>query len=221
MSKKRPLGFTLVELMIATTIFSAILLLGLAAFVQIGRMYYKGITSAKTQEAARSVLDQVAQAIQLSSAGVRGAKGYNGVGGVTSGDICIGDNHYSFVADKQLSNPKDPSLASTQSKHVLWVETVNDCSNTAGLLPRGVDVDDPGGVDSRELLGSKMRLTRFIVEPLPGTTNLYSVQVSVAYGDDDLLNPPDVNGRRSCKGAYAGTQFCAVSDLTTVIKKRI
>jgi hypothetical protein len=45
------------------------------------------------------------------------------------------------------------------------------------------------------------------------------VQVRVIYGDDDLLSNPTA-ANANCK-SQAGSQFCAVSDLTTVVVKRV
>jgi hypothetical protein len=52
-----------------------------------------------------------------------------------------------------------------------------------------------------------------------GTTGLYSIDVRVVYGDDDLLiNPTATNA--TCK-VGSGSQFCAVSELSTVVQQRI
>src|SRR3990172_9120101 len=69
-SRKGVGGFTIVELMIATTIFSVILLIVTFGMLQIGRTYYKGITLTKTQNAARSIIDTISQDIQFSGEGV-------------------------------------------------------------------------------------------------------------------------------------------------------
>ena len=57
-------GFTLLELMIATTIFSTILLLLTFGLLNIGKGYYKGKNTVRTQEVARRVMDEITQAIR-------------------------------------------------------------------------------------------------------------------------------------------------------------
>ena len=57
-------GFTLLELMIATTIFSVILLLCTVGLIQIGKTYYKGSAIVRTQNVARDITDNITQAIQ-------------------------------------------------------------------------------------------------------------------------------------------------------------
>lgn len=60
-------GFTLVELMIATSIFSVILLLLTFGLLGIGQNYYKGRNSVRTQDTARRIMDEISQAIQFSA----------------------------------------------------------------------------------------------------------------------------------------------------------
>lgn len=62
--RKDESGFTLTELMIATTIFSTILLLITLGLLSIGKNYYKGRNTARTQDVARRVIDEITQAIQ-------------------------------------------------------------------------------------------------------------------------------------------------------------
>jgi hypothetical protein len=75
---------------------------------------------------------------------------------------------------------------------------------------------------ARELLGPHMRLGAL---DITSAGSLYTVHVRVIYGDDDLLTPT-VSGSTDwnselCSGTTAGSQFCAVSDLTTTVKQRL
>jgi len=40
------------------------------------------------------------------------------------------------------------------------------------------------------------------------------------YGYNDLLNNPTATNA-SCRGVRAGTQFCSISELSTVVVKRV
>ena len=57
-------GFTIVELMIATVIFSMVLLVCSYAIIHAGRMYYKGMIMSKTQDTARKIIDSASDAIK-------------------------------------------------------------------------------------------------------------------------------------------------------------
>ncbi len=78
-------GFTIIELMISTAVFSLVLAIISASFTKVGQLFYKGVITSKTQETARGLLDDLARNIQFNS-------------GIPTGvnPLCIGGNHYSF-----------------------------------------------------------------------------------------------------------------------------
>ena len=59
-------GFTIVELLISSLVFSLVLLTVTIGVIQITRVYYKGITESTAQNAARDALDTISQAIQFN-----------------------------------------------------------------------------------------------------------------------------------------------------------
>lgn len=195
-------GFTIVELMIATVVFSSILLLCAFGLLNIGRTYYKGVTSARTQEAARSIIDDIAQSIQFGPGPVYTTGTEAAVG--TTGYYCAGGKRYSYKRDWQL----------TGNRHVLVVDVPATCNG--GVGPQNLDGASPSIVGgSKELVPRGMRLAHFKVEP--AGTDLYKITVHVISGDDDLLNP----SREGCSSARAGTQYCATSELITTVQKRV
>jgi prepilin-type N-terminal cleavage/methylation domain-containing protein len=201
-------GFTIVELMIATAVFAVVLLLCTYGLLEIGRMYYKGITSTRTQETTRRILDEAADAIKFSGGTVERHE--------ASGWHCLGNKRFSFVRGRQL----------TTTNHAVVSDIVGTCSSGTNRL----NIDSAAAVNAAnaatEQLNTRMRLARFSVEEINDTT--YRITVRVATGDDDLLNDSlDANGnagadgvRDSCRGG-PGSQFCAVSELTTTVQKRV
>lgn len=199
--KKNTTGFTLIELLIASAVFSVVLLLCASALIQIGRVYYKGITSAQTQEVSRSVMDEIARTIQFNGGPV-----IPPTGGPNQYHFCVGDKTYTFLLDRQLKdNPTQPD----QRKNILVVNTGGGCS--AQPLESGA-----ASPASRELLGVNMRLSKLQITRI-GLTNLYEIELRVVYGDGDLLN----SGRNGCGSGGPGTQFCAASELKTIVEKRV
>ena len=83
-------GFTIIELMIATSIFSMILLLCTVAMLQIGRTFYKGVTVTNTNEVARAVITDISSSITYSSAGIQQLTAVT-TAGVTSRGYCPGN----------------------------------------------------------------------------------------------------------------------------------
>lgn len=207
-------GFTIIELMIATSVFSVVLMLCTYGLLGISRTYTKGITTNRTQEAARSVLSDLSDNISFTGGEVRlldelpnGSKGF-----------CIGSNKYSYIFDHQLANTYDGRENMEQSRAVLRVDS--GCSGQ----PASLLSDEVSG---REMLQDRMQLARLEVCGLNGTDDCatgeeidtYRITVRVVSGSDDLFD--DNNIDNNCQSGVAGGQFCAVSELTTIVKKRV
>ncbi|MCA9331736.1 type II secretion system protein [Candidatus Saccharibacteria bacterium] len=195
-------GFTLVELMIASAVFATVLLLCTYGLLEIGRSYYKGATISRTQETARLITDDVIEAIQFGGGGVFGNE--------ADGWYCIGNKRYSFT-----SNVQRRDTAPVRS-HVLMSETVPACSSTSDKNT-SVDTSTLTGTDTKELMNMRMRLTRFSITPL--NNDLYEVTVRVVSGDNDMLET--ISGETVCRNDRILSQFCAVSQLTTIARKRV
>lgn len=163
-------GFTILELMIATTVFSVVLLLCTFGLIEIGRNYYKGAAVARTQNVTRTALDSISQAIQYgaSAPSAPSSGGTISIGGGVKA-ICIGDKKF-IVAQNSMTVEKTGSTC--------------DPTNTA-----------PSG-DSQQLLGTNMRLNKFAITEKDST---YAVIIRVVYGDLDLYNTTTgvCNGGRS------------------------
>jgi len=194
-------GFTIIELMIATTVFSVVLLLCSYALLAIGRAYYKGIITTRTQEAARRIVDDVADSIKFNGGVVTGNS--------SDGWYCIGSKRYSFNTNTKR----------TETKNVLYTdEQSGACNTSTGKL------DPPSGA-YQELVDVRMRLGDFKVSETQPGSGLYKIEVSVASGDDDMF--VDIDGSSGpdfplqCKNERSSSHFCAVSELTTIVKKRI
>jgi len=200
-------GFTIVELLIATAVFSTVLIVVTTGILQFSSVYYKGVTETNVQNTARAIMDTIAQSIQFGGGAVSGT-GASTPGG--SFDVCVGTVQYSYRLGYQLV---DSGATGNQTYHSLLVQTVAGCSAPTG----GQDMTSSGALSGRELLVPHMRLSNLVVTNVTG--DLYKIQVRVVFGDDDLLDNPTA-ADASCKG-NAGRQFCAVSDLSTVVIKRV
>lgn len=194
-------GFTIVELIIASAVFSMVLLVVVFGMLQIARVYYKGVTLMRTQENARSIIDEISRDIQFSGGRIQPVTLAS-----PSNFFCIGDKRYSFITGKQLANPVTD--ASDEVVHVLVADTDAACAggqNLSGALSTG----------SRELVAPNIRIASLTVTDL-GTSNLYFISLRLVYGDKDLLT----GSMDGCKNV-TGSQFCAVSELSTTIQKRV
>ncbi len=197
----RQQGFTIVELLVATVVFSVVLLTVTLGIVQISRVYYKGINEADVQNTARSIMDTITQSIQFSGATVTATQAPQ-IGTLQA--FCVGNTQYNYRLGYQLV---DNSPGTNQT--TLALASKDGVAGCAGAAASN------GG---KEFLSPNMRLSDLkIVEVSPD--RLYKVTVRVVFGDDDLLNNPTA-ATASCK-SNTGSQFCSVSELTSTVYKRV
>jgi len=197
------------ELLIATVVFSVVLLVVTAGILQIARVYYKGVTEANTQNTVRTIIDTISQAIQFSGGDVTSTPAITTPG--SSYAFCVGNQQFSYTSGWQVED--SPNVSLNQTNHALVQRSIAGCSSSTAAQ----NVRNPS-VTGRDLVGPHMRLANLVVSNIG--PNQYRIQVRVVYGDNDLLNTPTAI-TANCKGIRAGTQFCSVSELSTVVIKRV
>lgn len=220
--KESKSGFTIIELMIATTIFSLVLMICLGGILQITKMYYRSVTQNNTRETARAITDEIGEAIRFSSQAIRLGPAVAGPEiDDLSGTIedtsyfCIGDKRYTYAIDRQVKS--EPVLNSKQKRHALWVDTIGGCSG-----PLNLDDESPSA-DGRDLVPENMRLYELSITNSGASSDVYEISVGVAYGEDDLLSPRPAGTptELTCEGAFVGSEFCAVTNLRVTVQKRL
>lgn len=221
-------GFTLVELLIATTVFSIILLAASAALVQVGRLYYKGVIASRVQNTARTVMDDISRSVQFSDGSYTPVPNDPDAPSSTPPiqAYCVGNVRYTYVLGMQVNNKIPSGIFNSaeypnQIRHALWQDEIGaeQCSDQ---LPQLQKADPYEGYTApkkgRELLGNGMRLQSFTLSRLADQDDVFNVGVTVIYGDDDLLNDPA--NPTACKGSTVGGQWCAISALNSVVYSR-
>lgn len=215
-------GFTLVELLIATSVLSVLLVMATVIMISIGNLYYKGVNQSRIQNNVRSLSDEVSERLQTSN-GARPAAADPAQPGVIA--YCIGDTRYTAVIGKQIGKGSD------QSRHVLWRDKNNTPSSCTGSLPTMAnDTPSSGGA---ELIAPGARLTKFSIQG----TSPYEVNIEVVYGEDEVLCNANVAGdcnettksthlgdsgaQIRCKGSKDTSRFCATAALNTLVTRRL
>jgi prepilin-type N-terminal cleavage/methylation domain-containing protein len=224
-------GFTLIELLVASMVFSVIFLGATTALLQIGKLYYKGVVTGRTQETTRGLTDQISQQLQFSNAQVanssnqftvtNGADAGPGSNKLNFMTTCVGNTRYTYRLNTQVnSGTAAGTYDATNNRllHALWRDTYN-----AGIGCPAVDLSQklPTVSGGEEVLGQNMRLANFSVTCSPGNgSNLCTVIVGVAYGDNDLLNFDAVGNPSNCK-SIIGNQWCATSQFRASVLSRV
>ncbi len=208
--------------MISTTIFSLVLMICLAGVLQITKMYYRSVTQNKTREVARTVVDEIAEAIRFTNQTIQ--IGVPQVAGpqVPSGSddvayFCIGQKRYTYAIDRQVKSNPSPIPEAKHKKHALWVDQLAGCGTSADL-----NADRPSS-DGKDLLPENMRLYQLQISLINATTQTYQVSIGVAYGDNDLLSPrpSGTPTELTCEGSFVGTEFCATTKYLVTVQKRL
>jgi prepilin-type N-terminal cleavage/methylation domain-containing protein len=220
----RQKGFTIVELMIATTVFSFVLVVVTAGIIAIGRAYYKSLTSSRVHETARSVMGDVSRSLQFSDTNSVNSQ-------LTDPDNtgvqvrCFGPDRYRYFINQQVNSGNHGLYRDRRPSDA----TCNAC-DASGTDVHGHCIHTNVFSGGQELLGNNMRLLEFYVS----NSEPFNIKIKVAYGDNDLLTPYNDNGTPiNPSGVTAGeaaaalcklrngSQFCAVAELETTVTSRV
>ena len=195
-------GFTIVELMIATAVFSTILIAITFGFMHFSNQYYRGVYASETQNAARDISDEVANAVRFGTGEPKTIPtGTDGDVPTENSDVIFCAGGYRFVTK-------------------LGVEYTDNTTPGFYMEPQiGGNCSSGDSSQRKQLLAKNMRVAG--IKFYQSQNNVYTFKITIAYGDDDLLTAnSDAGGAVQCKTG-AGSTYCAVSSLVTTIEKRI
>lgn len=204
-------GFTVIELMIATAVFSLVLLVSLIGFLQIGQIFYKGLAVTQTSQAARQLGDALKQDIAFNASA-------NGISVQTASSpggqvqyFCAGPNRYTFKQGVKLDSATENISA---GKFGLVKDSLTTTGCPAPYGPGSVGFSNP-----TELLGNKMRVSQIVVNQLaPPNDKLYNLSIRVVYGDDDVLTDLNTPADTKCQSGTNSSRYCYVYELKTTVR---
>lgn len=212
-------GFTIVELLIASAVFSIVLIGALTGFLQIGRVFYKGTSLATTQETAKQVLNDVADSVQTAAA-VSPA-----LSDAPYNYYCIGSVRYTYKIGRAVDTSHTDSFSRSDRYGLVKdnLPSSDACAPPCPVAPAPCTANQTRWTSPVELLGDNMRLQEFKLQPNPSVSvDYYTISVVVAFGDDDLLELATSGDEASirCKGTSSqGQHFCAVAKYSTSLKR--
>lgn len=201
MARKYQAGFTVVELMIAISVFAVVILLASIAIIQVGRMYQQGSTKTKLLEASRELHQDFAENIKY------GADVSDGVSTLNSNSNvnvwCAGTVRYSWV----LANPDGSNL---------------DGANAARGSFTKDTVAGPSECESKAIdatASKPLPASAYVTDFSVGGTGPYVLTTRFAVGDNDLFEDNFVTN--SCRSISLGGSYCAVVPFSSTVVKRI
>ncbi len=218
---KNEAGFTIVELMIATVVFSMILVIITVGVIAFSNQYYKSVNATATQNTTRNAIDMISQSIQFSGASITETKPANSF-------FCAGGYVFSY-GKAILYNGGD----TTNANLGLYMQPINgSCKMPSQPFTNG-----------KQLLSKNQRVTNLSVTS--AGNNLYAIDIAIAFGEKDVLCSTDggvASGNCSGSGNLSegpsgnmwgskadslscrsgpGAPYCANSILKTVVEKRL
>jgi len=220
---ERQAGFTIVELMIATLVFTVILLVITTAVLRFSAAYYRSVRTTATQETARSIIDTLSRAVELGSGTVTSGSSFappSGYKPVNVSYICAGGKVFAY----QMGPAYDPA---TTVGLTMSDNTTSGCTFNSATEWRAMP-------NAQQLLPKNMRLVELSLED--GEGGLKKLSVVTASSDLDLLCRQDGLGNCDALADDAavagapqdlvcvsgkGSEYCAVSKLNTVVGKRL
>jgi len=194
---KKQNGFTIIELMIAITVFTTAIVLVTTGVIQLGRLYKHGTVRAKLVTTSREIHAQFAQDLQYSGKDVAEALLPPLPAPSTQKVVCLGTTRYRVIIDASAPNYGD-----------LSVEKI------AGPNP----CDTIPTVSTQKPLPANSRVTTFTLVPPTNSSGAYTLTTRMVTGQQDMFVADDYN--KPCKSA-PGKEFCAVVELTSVIARKV
>jgi|GEM_PF-4491262 len=211
-------GFTLLELMIATTVFSVVLLLAMTGFFQIGRIFYKGVSITQTQD----ITNQVGLDIGASIEGAPKISALTSYKGMQY--ICIGKYRYTVDVTRRVDLGNTSAISSGQVGMLKdTMSSDNSCAPPCLPNPSVCASGELAWNKPIELLGDKMRVESFNVQPLASVSgDYYTINLVTSYGADDMViytNAAD-HSTAQCK-TEKGREFCSVGRYNASINRGV
>ncbi|MDB5179058.1 MAG: hypothetical protein JWN01_1001 [Patescibacteria group bacterium] len=188
---RREQGFTMVELLMAMAVFSFMMMIVSAGFIQVVRIHQAGIASRTTQQNSRLLIDAVSKDIRQSATAT-------------------------VVATAPLQR-----LCLTRGSQTLEYAVDATGNLQVGMLisPPGSCPVPLFGVGWRKLNDPMVKVTQFAAAATtPVQTGLGTVMVTLTLASRNNLNALDLAQTHCLPGA--GSQFCAVTTLSSTASLR-
>jgi prepilin-type N-terminal cleavage/methylation domain-containing protein len=172
LSKKQE-GFTIIELLIATSVLAVILVIVTLILISISGLYDKGVHLSTIQDNTRDTIEEIGQDIQLTNGTFTIGSDSGQISGFPAGAhsqaFCIGDTRYTYVLGYAEGTGYESTSDTPLINHVLWrdnqAQDPNSCQ-ALSLNQSNPDTSDtiPGNsTNGVELVAPGTRLTNLSV----------------------------------------------------------
>lgn len=194
-------GFTLVELLLALTFVSFILLFIVFAMLQVMGNYNKGLAIKEINQTSRTIVEEMSRVARFSSINTINTSA------TARGRICFGSVSYVWNTKGSSTNKLSNNAAVTLSR----VEDAGGALCAAGNPPI------PAAAATNLLTGpvwvQKLEVSK------AATANLITIKLVLSTSDDNQPTDIDDASNPICSGNKAGN-YCAVATFSTTVSTR-
>ena len=215
-------GFTIVELLLALTFFSFILLFATAGFIQINRSYNKGLTVKQMNETGRLVLEDITRAIRATPSGDVQILPAVDAPNVAIRRLCAGSTRFGWNEVRDTGTNRERMLLNGALYRQLSLSRTiqpGNCTDPFDEPYTESYLASPNlGDDTNSIYGG-IEVFDLNFERIGNAIRIELVLVSTDPGDEllDLTDPDNV----TCRGSLlVGGEFCDTVRLSTTVSLR-
>ncbi len=162
-------GFTIVELMIATAVFSLALLVLAVSLLTINHQYFKGISQGNVQTASGNILNNVTSAVEFSNGNYLSSYDSSNY----QGYFCVGHTEFLYQLYKIDSNTT--------------VNPLTEINNCIGQTSNPLKACSISNCQYSGLLGNNMQLLNFQITSIDSSLHLFKINLDIAFASKDQL----------------------------------
>ncbi len=202
-------GFTLIELMISTVVFSSILLIATIAIIYVSKTYVEGQVVIKNQDNSQAILMNLANAIKFDD---------NSNNNIVLPQLNSSTNNYYFCIGSYEYIYSLNQLFTSNNQVAGLLQLTNSLSPNC-VYPTSINIGS-----SRQLLSQNERVGQLAISQ---NNNIYDISLTIGYGNNSVLqtlntaSDPAPPYKYRCVISAFSVSLCAVSSLSTTVTSRI
>ncbi len=216
-------GFTLIELMLAMTFVSALLLAVAMTVIQISHIYTRGLTVKEVNQSGRSIGIELKRGIsQAAPFAIPGPKYIDNTKTPWGGRLCVGQYSYIWNYGPTLNNTttdKNNSNVYTDGTKMSFIKVPDSagayCSTPNSMIDKTYAVEMLASGDN-SLAMQGFTITNNSTDPASGEA-IYSISYIIGTNDQTALNP----SYTSCKApsqTNSNFNFCSINQFDIVVR---
>jgi type II secretory pathway pseudopilin PulG len=227
MNQIKPRGFTLIELMLAMTFISALLIAIAMTTIQISNIYTKGITLREVNQAGRALSDDllrgVAAAEPFDAAKWTTNNHTKFVSEANGGRLCLGKYTYAWNYGNavDIGNSATFNNYSNDTAVIRLVKVADANGELCGNNPGQTNINKNNATDmlaegDRDLVIHKFSIQRTKDDPVSGQA-LYAISFTIGTNDREQLTTNDASCRPPSDNV-GDEAYCSVNQFDIIAR---